>query len=306
MKDIKQKLTSPNFLYSVLFTVFMSFFMTFPIYAQEETNEATEEVKKDKPARQAFESAWWFDGQTGLLYDKKTLEWVIQHRFGNINNGLTDVFGLYGPTNVRLGMSYGLINNLNIGLGYTKNKQIFDINAKYGIFTQTRSNSMPISLAYYGIIGMELLDEENYVNSSHRYSFFHSLIITRRFSSKISAQLGPSVSHYNAVYVQEQEDSSLKKMNNDTWGISAGVRYKITSQMIFMLGYDHPITEHEINQPESSFNIGLEVSTSSHAFQVFFTNNQRILPQENFTFNTNQYRYSEYLIGFNITRLWSF
>jgi hypothetical protein len=272
--------------------------------AQEE-----EKPKADRPARDAFESAWWFDGQTGKLYDKGTLEMIIAHRFGNINNGVSDLYGIYAPTNIRLGFLYAPIDKLNIGFGYTKNKLILDFFAKYAILTQTRSNSIPISLTYFVNMGNEM-NENEFVNTSDRMSYHHALFFTRRFSNKLSVQLSPSFSHYNSVtgefpepYV---ETDSAAFMNHDTWGMSVGIRYKISSSSILMFGYDHPITQHDINQPKPSFSFGLEINTSNHTFQFFFTNNNRIQPQENFTFNQNDWTSSEYLIGFNITRLWSF
>lgn len=100
-------------------------------------------------------------------------------------------------------------------------------------------------------------------------------------------------------------------MDNDTWGISFGARYKVSPTMIIMVGYDQPLTQHAINQPKPSINIGLEIATSSHAFQIFFTNYDKIQPQENYMFNQNDFTNedgtgSNWLIGFNITRLWSF
>lgn len=276
--------------------------LTLPTIAQDE-----EPVKKaDKPARPAFESAWWFDGQTGTVYNKNTFEFVIQHRFGLIQSGNNDLFGIYGPSNIRLGFGFAPIKNLNIGFGYTKNKMILDLTAKYAILTQTRSGSMPISLTYYGNMGLELRDAENYLNSSDRYNYFNELIVMRRFGKKFSAQLAPSWTHYNAVTWEQQEDGTYEHMNNDTWGLSVGARYKISSTMIIMAGYDQPLTQHPINQPKPSINFGLEISTSSHAFQIFATNNNKIQPQENFMFNQNDFGDGGWLIGFNITRLWSF
>ncbi len=272
-----------------------------PALAQEETSNKN----PDRPARRAFESAWWFDGQTGVVYSKNTLEFVINHRFGLVNSGNGDLFGIYGPSNIRLGFAYAPINKLNVGFGYTKNKKILDFYGKYAILTQTRSNSMPLTVTYHVNMGIELQDKENYLNSTDRLNYFHQLLIMRRFGKKFSAQLAPSLSHYNAVK-WEQQDGEWQTMNNDTWAISAGARYKVTSQLIIMLGYDQPLTRHPVNQPKPSINIGLEIATSSHAFQVFITNNNRIQPQENFMFSQNDFAQGQWLIGFNITRLWAF
>lgn len=265
-----------------------------------------QEKKPDKPARPAFESSWWFDGQTGRVYNKKTLEFVIQHRFGLINSGSGDLFGIYGPSNIRLGMSYVPFEKLSVGFGYTKNKKIFDLNAKYAIIRQTRSNSIPISLTYYVNMGIEAQDEDNYLNGTDRLNYFHELILMRRFSPKFSMQVAGLYAHYNAVKWEQGDDGEWTSMENDTWGISVGARLKVSSQLILMAGYDQPLTNRGINQPKPSINIGLEIATSSHAFQIIFTNNNRIQPQEDLMFNQNDFSNSEWLIGFNITRLWSF
>lgn len=285
-----------------LVMVLVMLIMAIPALAQEEQ----EEPKPEKPARPAFESAYWFDGQTGVLYNKNTLEFAMQHRFGLVNSGNNDLIGIYGAANIRLGFSYAPIKNLNIGFGYTKNKLILDFNAKYGILTQTRSNSMPVSLAYYVNMGIEQQSKENYINYSDRMSYFHELIIMRRFNKDLSILIAPSFTHYNSVTWQKTPAGEYQIMNNDTWGISAGLRYKFTSQIAAMIGYDQPLTNHDINDPLPSINIGVEFSTGSHAFQILFTNNNKIQPQENFMFNQNDYANGDFLIGFNITRLWSF
>jgi len=205
-----------------------------------------------------------------------------------------------------MGLAYTPLNKLSVGLGITKNKMILDLNAKYAILTQTKSNSMPITLTYYGNMGIETLEKENYINSTDRYSYFNQLIIMRRFGSKFSAQIAPSYTHYNAMKWEKQPDDSWEIMESDALALSAGARYKMSSQMILMLGYDYPITQHAIRQPKPSINVGLEIATSSHAFQIFATNNNKIQSQENVMFNQNDYSSGDWLIGFNITRLWSF
>lgn len=277
----------------------------FPVLAQEEN-----EVKEDKPARAAFESIWLIDGQSSYLYNAKTLEFVIQHRFGLVTNGSTDLWGMYGPSNIRLGLAYAPINKLNVGVGYTKNKQLLDLSAKYGILQQTRSNSMPVSMVYYVNMSIELRADENYINSSDRLSYFHELIIARRFNSKLSLQVAPNLTHYNAVegYMDSQGDNpEIKgKMENDSWGINTSGRFKFSSQSSIIATYDQPLTEHFTNNPKPSISLGVEIATSGHTFQIFFTNYNRINPQENYMFNQNDYRDGEWLIGFNITRTWGF
>lgn len=297
-----------------LFSVMLGLCLTIsfaPVLAQDEGEDADAptEKTKPKPARDAFESGEWFDGRSGKVYNKGTLEMVMNHRFGLVNGNNNDLFGIFGAAaNIRIGFSYAPINRLNIGFGYTKNSYSLDLNAKYLLLQQTRGNEMPLSLTYFGNMGIETKteDQQVYLNSTDRFSFFNQLILMRRFSSKFSAQIGPSYTHFNAVYWEQQDDGEYKSQENDTFSLNAGVRYKITSTFVIMAGYDQPITQHDINQPLPSINFGVEFVTSSHAFQIFATNYNGINPQYNYMYNQNDFGNGDFLIGFNITRLWSF
>jgi hypothetical protein len=305
-----------------LISIMLIALIAFPAIAQEaDTTDEEPTKKKERPARRAFESAWWFDGQTGTVYDKGTLEMIINHRFGTIKNGNYDMFGIYGPSNIRMGFAYAPINRLNVGFGYTKGKKILDLYAKYMILQQTRSNSMPISLTYHGIWGMGMQSGSTYQQErpdnaykvTDRFTYFNQLILMRRFGNKFSAQIAPSYSHHNVVYgewdIEGTDTVGVNYMENGTFAISVGMRYKVNATTVIMAGYDQPLTQHSINPPKPNISLGVELNTSSHAFQIFIQNYNAIVPQENFQFNQNDFTKTSdggvWLIGFNMTRLWS-
>ena len=66
------------------------------------------------------------DNQTSVIPSAKTLEMVIQHRFGSMENGLSDFLGIYGAANLRLGLNYTATDWLQIGIGTTKNYKLQD------------------------------------------------------------------------------------------------------------------------------------------------------------------------------------
>lgn len=292
-----------------------SFLFTVPVFAQEE-GEATEaEPQKERPARPAFESGLLFDNATSTIQASKTLEMIIQHRFGSMDQGITDLYGIWAPSNIRLGLNYSILDNLMIGAGTTKFNKMQDIQIKYNPLRQTRSNKIPVTVTLYEVVGINGTAEENFGTEykfSNRFSYFTQVIVSRRFNDNFSAQVGGSFTHYNSL------DST---MDHDRIAVSAAARYKFSPQSSIIVSADFPLQIQGISEHNQEYNdlqkdndalvkpnicIGYEVSTSTHAFHVYLGSAQNILPQENMMFNKNDFFDGGILIGLNITRLWSF
>ena len=262
-------------------------------------NSQEEETKKEKEKleRDAFDSSFIIDNPTNVLLSKNALEVVMSHRFGTVNGGTNDLVGFWAPSNIRIGLSYGIHERLTIGYGTTKFNRLQDFNWKVALLRQTRSNSMPVSVSYYGNFTVDARTKENFSNIQDRYSNFNQLIIAKRFSPNFSAQIAPSVSHYNIVE---------NTMRNDMVAISFGGRYKISPQTAVTVDYSQPITEFLQDNPHPGVSVGFEFSTSAHAFQLFATNYNGIVSQKNYMFNQNDFLNGDILIGFNITRIYNF
>lgn len=250
-----------------------------------------------------FESVWLADNQTVIVPLRKTFEFDILHRFGTIKNGYDDFWGLYAPSNIRLGFSYVPIKNLMIGVGFTKERLLWDVNAKYAILKE--KNGSPVSVSYFVNMGIETRKEENYRNSTDRLSYFHQLMIARKLTRDFSVQASVSLSHFNNVvgYVNSAGDIE-GTMKNDHLAFSLLGRYKVSDAFAFIANYDQPITKHLTNNPDPNISFGIELATPLHAFQVFAGNYKWIVPQYNNVLNQNDYNnIGNFLIGFNITRL---
>ena len=301
-------------------------------FAQDSTaaKEETKAPTKVKPVKNTFQSVWIIDNQTVMVPVKKTLEMDIMHRFGVIDKGYRDFWGLFAPSNIRIGINYAPIDNLNLGIGITKSGMILDGSAKYAIIKQTKGK-YPISVTYYGNMGITTKERDDATiydgsaikHNTDRFSFFHQLIIARKVTEKLSVQIGPNVSHQNAVsgYYTKNDSTGkeiYKSMKNDHLAISFSVRYKLTNVTSVMVNYDQPITKHPSNNPNPNFSFGFEFNTSSHSFQIFMGNYYNLNPQQNNLFNhNNPFAYTDnvtkekvkgghFLIGFNITRLWNY
>lgn len=282
-------------------------FLTLPFITSAQENDSTKVKGKfetffspdEKLQRAAFESASLIDNPTNVVFQKNTLEVMMQHRFGLIKE-TNSLAGIYGDdANIRIAVAYSIIDRVAIGFGTTKGARLQDFNLKGAILQQTVSNKMPISVTYYGNFTISALPEDQFNMVQDRYSFFNQIIIARRFNPNISFQIAPSISHVNAAEVGTC---------NDMIGLAFGGRAKITPGTTIVLDYSQPLTSFDDDnlQPKAGFSLGVEFGTSGHTFQIFATNNQGIVPQYNYMKNQNDFFSGDILIGFNITRNYNF
>ena len=296
--------------------------ISFAAAGQDSTADETPVPVKVKPVKNTFNSIWIIDNQTVMVPNKKTFEFDIQHRFGTVEKGYEDFWGLFAPSNIRIGFTYAPINKLNIGLGITKSNMLVDGSVKYGIIQQTKG-IYPLSVTYYGNAAVNTTkDEDNiFEYNSYRWTFFNQLIIARKFNDRLSLQIAPSVSHQNYVYgYYKKVDSATKVVDNEMehnhFAIALSGKYKLTEVTSFIFNYDQPLTKHVSNNPAPNFSFGLEFTTSNHAFQLFMGNYSYLSPQRNNLFNQNSpgidfngglhSTQAQYLIGFNMTRIWNY
>ena len=275
-------------------------------YSQDSTAEDAPVVRKVKPVKNTFGSVFMMDNQTVMVPIKGSMQMEIQHRFGTVNNGSEDLYGIFAPANIRLGMSYVPVKNLFVGAGIVKEKMQVDLDAKYSIFQQTPGKS-PVSVAYFANAVIDTRNKSNFLHSVDRFSYFNELMVARKVNESFSVQVGGSLSWMNNVEAYVDAEGKIQpKMHNYHMDASVLGRYKISPKSAVIAGYEQPLTQHVTNNPHPNICFGFETITSSHTFQVFFGNYFSIIPQNNAFFNQNDYTKGEFLIGFNITRIWNF
>ncbi|NND08924.1 MAG: hypothetical protein HKN87_21340 [Saprospiraceae bacterium] len=257
---------------------------------------------KEQPVRSPYEAVMLVDFPTTKTPAGGAFEYYIHHRFGTFENGWSDLQGIYAPSNIRMGLNYGLTRRVSIGFGTEKNHKMQEFNLAYRIFDQTRSNKMPVAIMYYGNVVIDARNKSvfgvNY-EGSNRLSYFNQLIVSRKFSKSITLHTALSFSHFNSV-------DSLLEHDKIAWHFAG--RVKLWSDNSFIFEYTQPLepknfAEHlELtNPPKAGLSLGLELGTSTHAFQVFVSNYQEIIPQQNVSFNQHDFWDGQILIGFNMT-----
>jgi Membrane bound beta barrel domain (DUF5777) len=280
------------------------------LMAQDSTQATAPVVKKKSYVKNTFDGNFIIDNQTVMVPIKGTFEFDIQHRFGTVEHGWKDLAGLFASANMLLGFSYVPIKDLQVGFGATNDRMQVDGNLKYALFKQTKNNKMPVSVTLFANTVMDTRAKSSslpIINLQDRLSFFSQLIIARKINEKISLQVGPSLSYFNNVEAYYDDNKVIQpKTNNTHLAISAAGKFKLTEGLSLIANYDQPITQHPMNNPNPNISLGLDMKTSGHDFQIFVGNYGYILPQNNNVYNHNDFSKSQFLIGFNISRLWNF
>ncbi len=177
MKSFINKGTSLRVFTSLLIICLMV--MSNSSFAQDSAAvEVTPAPVKLKPVKNTFESIWILNNQSIFVPQKKSLEVDIQHRFGTVNNGYSDFWGFFAPSNIRLGVNYTPISKLNLGVGITKSNMLLDGNLKYSLITQT-PHKYPVSVSYYANMAYDTRKDPDggiFKYNTQRFSFFHRIV----------------------------------------------------------------------------------------------------------------------------------
>lgn len=265
-------------------------------------------LNNSKP-QTVYEGGLLIDNQTSYIPSAKTMELVIQHRFGSIENGLSDFLGIYGAANTRLGLNYAITNWLQIGFGTTKNYKLQDFGLKVNLLRQSKDNKSPLDVTYYGNFSIDARDKDFFGEDyqfGDRAAYFNELLVSRQITKWMNLSLGGSFTHFNQV------DSLYE---HDKIAIHILGRFKFSSQSAIIVNCDIPLKIDGIkewseftNPPKYNFGIGYEVTTATHVFQIFAGSATSLVPQYNVMMNQNEFfkGTKNIFLGFNICRSWNF
>lgn len=238
--------------------------------------------------------------KTNAASAKGALNFVIMHRFGKLNDGAYNFFGLDNAT-IRLGLDYGVTNNLSVGIGRSSFEKTFDAYFKYRVLWQTEgAKATPISLSVSGGLTNYSLKfpDKTYLNAKYRTTYVTQIIAARKFSSAFSAQLVPVWLHYNLVPTTGDK--------NDVFALGGGARMKITKRMSINAEYNYllPNQVNSINTVNSA-SLGLDIETGGHVFQLVFSNSQGLTEPQNLARTTGKWSDGDIYFGFNVSRVFN-
>jgi len=225
------------------------------------------------------------------------LNLMIQHRFGKLNDGIYDFFGL-DNAGWRLGFDYGISNRLVVGVGRSSFQKTYDGYLKYKMLRQTEGiKQVPVTVSILGTISNYTLRQPDkpYLTAAYRTAYTAQLLIARKFGSRFSAQLTPTYLHYNLVPTAADK--------NDIFAVAAGARMKITKRMSINAEYNYlPAGQVVSAKVNDCFSLGWDIETGGHVFQLVFSNSQSMIETQYITQTNGQWTKGDIYFGFNVSR----
>jgi len=275
--------------------LYLSLFLLLVVFSAQSQDMLEQLRSQTKQAPEVvmgtFKGTRIINGQSIETRGKGNLDVIISHRFGRINSGAYNLFGL-DDSNVRLGLEYSISDRITVGFGRNSVNKVYDSFIKARILEQ-KKQGMPISATWVSDFSVYTLKRpELPMDFSRRLRYVHQLLLARKFGSALSLQLMPSFVHRNLVPTQEDAN------NLAALGIGGKVaisnRVNLTGEYYYRFGKDLP--------GYNSLGIGVDIETGGHVFQLHLTNSNEMTPSGFIPSTQGNFFDGDIHFGFNVVR----
>jgi hypothetical protein len=231
------------------------------------------------------------------------LDFRISHRFGTINSGAYQFFGL-DLANIHFSLEYGITNWLMVGIGRGTYEKTFDGFTKFSILRQsTGAKEMPVSVSLFSSVAVKSLKwsdplVKNYFSS--RLTYTTQVLVARKFNQTFSFQLTPTYIHRNLV--------STELDPNDLLAVGAGGRIKLSKRISLNAEYYYLANANSkyMSQPVyKPLSVGVDIETGGHVFQLMLTNSVAMIEKGFIGETTGRWKKGDIHFGFNISRVFT-
>ncbi len=230
------------------------------------------------------------------------LDFRISHRFGRINGGAYEFWGL-DQANIHFGLEYGITDWMMVGIGRGTYEKTYDGFLKFTLFRQSKGKvNMPVSISYLASVAINTLKWEGpgELNFWDRVSYVHQLLVARKFNERFSLELNPTYVHRNMVTTELDP--------NDLWSIGMGARFKITKRLSINAEYYYvipPLNDYRSQKTYNPLSIGMDIETGGHVFQIHLTNSLAMIEKGFIGETTGNWLDGDIHLGFNLSRVFS-
>jgi len=280
-------------------------FLVMPALAQDDLMNLLEQ-ESEQPVNYTsatFKATRIMNGHSIERMKKGQLDFRIHHRFGRLNTGAYNLWGL-DQANVHFSLEYGVTDWLELGVGRGTYEKAFDGFTKFSVLRQsTGAVTMPVSVSLFTSVTANSLkwedpERKNYFSS--RLSYVYQVLVARKFSNRFSLQLSPTMVHRNMVATELDP--------NDLYALGAGGRMKITNRISFNLEYYYvvkPVHNYMSDPVINPLSIGFDIETGGHVFQLIFTNSLAMIEKGFIGETTGRWDKGDIHFGFNISRVFT-
>jgi len=264
------------------------------VSAQDDLLQQIDTVDANKKVVSAFKAMKIVNLESTKLSPKGELYLVIAHRFGSLKDGIEGFFGLDNAI-TQIKFIYGVTDKISIGAG--RSEQAYDFSAKYLLKSQER-DGFPVTLVGFNSIGFNnLLKESNYpkMKFENRLIYVSQLLVSRKFSDRLSLELAPTYFHENFVVNNSQDNSQFS--------MGMGGRYKISKRVSINVDYAAHLNRTSSSIYKDPLSVGVDIETGGHVFQMHFTNSQGIHESGFLGNSTGDWSKGDIFFGFNLVRV---
>jgi hypothetical protein len=256
-----------------------------------------DETEKTEEVISIFNGTRIINGHSVETRGSGTFDIIFMHRFGRINTGAYELWGL-DEAWIRLGAEYAISDNFTIGFGRSSYEKTYDGFAKYKFLKQTRgAKNFPFTGTAFVSMAINTLkptDPDIDVKFSSRVSYTYQFLLARKFNKKLSIQLTPTLVHHNLVETPDE--------NNDIYALGFSGRHKIGKRMAITFEYFYQFNNNTMDANYNPLGIGLEFETGGHVFQLVFANSQAMVEKQFITETSGNFFDGDIHFGFNIVR----
>lgn len=259
--------------------------------------EGNEKPKKEW-TKYAFKSPRVINGHSMEFLNPGTMDFRILHRFGQLDQGYKNFFGL-DQASMRMSFDFGIMRNLMVGVGRSTYKKELDAYLKFAPLLQSKGPwSSPVTVAFVAGItrdGLPWADPSRTNFYTSRLAYYFEMIIGRKFNEAFTLQIAPTLVHRNLV--------AKSSDHNNVYALGAGGRLKLSKRIAFTWDYTHAI----MGMPDSGYynplSLGFDIETGGHVFQLHFSNSTGMNERAFITETTSQWGKGEVRFGFNLSRV---
>ena len=235
------------------------------------------------------------NAQSVELPAQGVLQFNIQHRFGTLNSGIYNLYGL-DFSQVRLSFDYGIEDWLAVSIGRSSSLKVIDANSKIRLKRQVKEGfpvTIVLNSAAYLKQWQDNQVQEHFV-FANQLSYTYQILLARKINRDLTLQLSPTIVHYNLVEIQKE--------SHDRYSLGIGGRQKLTQRISLNAEYFYQLNERRNN---NIFSLGFDIETGGHVFQLHLSNSPAMIDSEFITQTTGEWLKGDIYFGFNISRVFT-